>query len=547
MELGQQAPQEPGRSGTRLASAVDEFLGFLAGDQISCSGKAVAVLTDDRGEFAREFAQRAGSGTVTVFPRIRVPGDVGSSGSGAAVRVIPSPSPPLPSRAEEFDLVIVWHSIERRSETVAWCREVGRIVKPSGVVAVAVALHEDMNNVEGGGRGVPDDSPGTERGGSPPPVAISLEDVQRGLLAGGLAITKVALYAPPKDITGECEGAQLAEQVIEASLLLAVPWEVPVAEEHRYFRERIRALFRQPAVTKPTAGFQTASGRGEAEVSGLESDPSPRTNGPISKTAAEPLEAVAAHPPTYDWVEAHYSDAADQVLRFLAESDVVVEDRRVADVGCGDGLIDLGICERGHPKEMLGFDVRPFSPGQLTARTAVSRSAGGLPGALSFVTSEPRQIPAPSRHFDIVISWSAFEHMSDPVAMATEIHRILTPDGTLLVQLWPFFKSEHGSHLARWYPAGFAHLIQPIAELKRRIAAVPVGTDPELEAVADVYLNGITLGNLQRTLMLAGFRIVRVQLIVDPCHIPRELAHHSILDLAVGGVLLLAKPSGALL
>jgi len=149
MAVAQQASQEPGRSGTRLASAVDELLRFLAGDQISCSGKAVAILTDDRGEFAREIAQRAGSRTVTVFPRTRVPGAVGSSGPEAAVHVIPAPSPPLPSRAEEFDLVIVWHSIERRSETVAWCREVGRIVKPSGVVAVAVALHEDMSNVEG--------------------------------------------------------------------------------------------------------------------------------------------------------------------------------------------------------------------------------------------------------------------------------------------------------------------------------------------------------------------------------------------------------------
>jgi len=513
MAVAQQASQEPGRSGTRLASAVDELLRFLAGDQISCSGKAVAILTDDRGEFAREIAQRAGSRTVTVFPRTRVPGAVGSSGPEAAVHVIPAPSPPLPSRAEEFDLVIVWHSIERRSETVAWCREVGRIVKPSGVVAVAVALHEDMSNVEGGGGGVPDDGPGEARSGSPPPVAISLEDVQRGLLAGGLAITKVALYAPPKDIARECEGAQLADQVIEGSLLLAVPWEVPVAAGHRYFRERIRRLSRQPA----------------------------------HQTAAEPLEAIAPHPPTYDWVKAHYSDAADQVLRFLAESDVVVEDRRVADVGCGDGLIDLGICERGHPKELLGFDVRPPGPGQLAQLSAVSRSAGGLPSALSFVASEPRQIPAPSRRFDIVISWSAFEHMSDPVAMAAEIHRILRSDGTLLVQLWPFFMSEHGSHLSRWYPAGFAHLVQPMAELKRRRADVAEASDPELEAVADVYLNGITLGSLQRTLMLAGFRIVRVQLIVDPCHIPRQLAHHSILDLAVGGVLLLAKPSDALL
>ena len=34
--------------------------------------------------------------------------------------------------------------------------------------------------------------------------------------------------------------------------------------------------------TKPTAGFRTASVSGEAELSGLESDPSPRTNGPIS-------------------------------------------------------------------------------------------------------------------------------------------------------------------------------------------------------------------------------------------------------------------------
>ncbi len=229
-------------------------------------------------------------------------------------------------------------------------------------------------------------------------------------------------------------------------------------------------------------------------------------------------------------------------MRFLAESDVVVTGRRVADVGCGDGLIDLGVCVRGHPKEMVGFDVRPLDGGQLTTLRSLVGSSGELPPALSFATSEPRHVPAPPRHFDIVVSWSAFEHISDPVAMAREMHRILRPDGTLLVQLWPFFMSEHGSHLSRWYPAGFAHLIQPMAELKRRLADLGPATDPELKAVADAYLNGITLADLQRTLLLAGFRIIRAQLIVNPCHIPRELAHLSILDLTVGGVLILAKP-----
>ena len=129
------------------------------------------------------------------------------------------------------------------------------------------------------------------------------------------------------------------------------------------------------------------------------------------------------------WWRAHFSDAADAVIDFMGGDEISLRGRRVADIGCGDGIIDLGIALRAEPERLVGFDLSSTDTAELTRMAAERAGVTQLPANLFFATSGERTIPAEDDSFDYVISWSAFEHIADPVAILREIRRILTPRG----------------------------------------------------------------------------------------------------------------------
>jgi SAM-dependent methyltransferase len=169
--------------------------------------------------------------------------------------------------------------------------------------------------------------------------------------------------------------------------------------------------------------------------------------------------------------------------------------------------------------------------------------ADELPESLSFATSRINEIPAQDDTFDVVVTWSVFEHVTQPVRMLSEIHRILKPDGILFLQLWPFFYSEHGGHLWPHYEEEFPQLLHTDADIREHLRGRR-GTDPTRDAV-DEYdsLNRLTVDQLQSALLAAGMIVTKLELIANATHIPRELAHIPLSLLGVGGVKLLAIPS----
>ena len=58
------------------------------------------------------------------------------------------------------------------------------------------------------------------------------------------------------------------------------------------------------------------------------------------------------------WYADHIG-AGHDVLRILSEAGTNVRGKRIADVGCGDGIIDLAIARAGAPAELVGYDVNP--------------------------------------------------------------------------------------------------------------------------------------------------------------------------------------------
>ena len=146
---------------------------------------------------------------------------------------------------------------------------------------------------------------------------------------------------------------------------------------------------------------------------------------------------IASVSPAEGWLRAHVEGAAGEVLDFFAGDGISLAGTRVADIGAGDGSIDLGIAISGKPAELVGYDIRVTDVEVLRTR-ASEIGIAGLPAALRFEVCSETSIPAPDGSFDFVVSWSAFEHILQPVAVLREVRRILTDDGVLFIQLWPF-------------------------------------------------------------------------------------------------------------
>lgn len=260
------------------------------------------------------------------------------------------------------------------------------------------------------------------------------------------------------------------------------------------------------------------------------------------RKADAPPPAPLAHGP---WPEESFAGAAGQIVSFFGDDGIDLAGARLADIGCGDGVTDLGVFQQARPALLVGFDLTPVDTGALAARAAAQGVATSLPDGLRFEVCGPEHLPAADDSFDHVFSWSAFEHVVRPNAVLREVRRILRPGGTLMIQLWPFYHSKHGSHLWDWFPDGFAQLLHDPFEVERRVLEEPEKgpgwTVELLEAFRE--LNRLTLDDLHRALLHAHFCVVKLELLHEPFHIAPELSHFPLSLLAVAGVKLLAVPA----
>ena len=178
------------------------------------------------------------------------------------------------------------------------------------------------------------------------------------------------------------------------------------------------------------------------------------------------------------WFLDHVEKPAKEIKEFLSGTSVSLAGARVLDVGCGDGFIDLGVIRTFSPSLLVGTDLFPVDVEDLThlSRTHLESE---LPDCLKFSECSESTLPFPDASFDFVMSWSVFEHVSDPVAVLREIRRVLRPGGYMFLQIWPLFYSQRGSHLWKWYPDGWEHLEKSSNNLQTAISS-QLSQSPEL-------------------------------------------------------------------
>lgn len=242
------------------------------------------------------------------------------------------------------------------------------------------------------------------------------------------------------------------------------------------------------------------------------------------------------------WFHEHFSEAARQVIDFISEDGIDLGGKRVADIGCGDGIIDLGVAVAAEPAALVGFDLRATRRDELERMAKEHAGLDALPTGLEFRRSKATAIPAETGEFDVVFSWSAFEHVEDPVSMLREVHRILKPSGVLMIRVSPFFHSKDGSHLHEWFPDGFAPFRFSPEDIVERVQD-DLADDPDwAEERTEEFrtLNRISLDELGRSLLAADFFVAKLEVLGGTVHLDRDLARYSLTKLGIGGVKLLA-------
>jgi hypothetical protein len=113
-----------------------------------------------------------------------------------------------------------------------------------------------------------------------------------------------------------------------------------------------------------------------------------------------------------------------------------------------------------------------------------------------------------------------------------------------MIQIWPFFHSQHGSHLWQYFPEGFVQLLHSQEEIEAAVRADP-GPEPDwAERLLDEArsCNRITLDGLQGALLEAGFSVGKLELLTEPVHLPAGLERVPLSLLGISGVKLLASP-----
>jgi SAM-dependent methyltransferase len=264
-----------------------------------------------------------------------------------------------------------------------------------------------------------------------------------------------------------------------------------------------------------------------------------------SQPGTAPVQDLAWNRGHEDWFFRHFDHAALVVTDYLLERHPLLRGR-ILDVGCGDGLIDLGIFLRTLPEELVGID--PFGGFE---RLPAVLDSNHLPadlldealgeGRLQFRAADANAIPYPDDHFDVVVSWGSLEHIAGGYEKALrEIRRVLKKNGLLFVHPGLYFGAL-GNHLGEFFDDPFIHLKLPEDELRNAVLSTPPKRMDRAGHVATpeeywqwyTELNPIRVGDFERELRALDFEPWRVALRTsDLVEYTPELQEYPMQDLA---------------
>ena len=233
---------------------------------------------------------------------------------------------------------------------------------------------------------------------------------------------------------------------------------------------------------------------------------------------------------------ARYNTCAEEIISSVGECGIRYDGLNILDIGSGDGIIDLSVTQRTGCK-LIGIDTivtdkKVLLSGAARYGVALKR------GSLDFELSSNGLGQLGDEYFDHAFSRDVFEHVQEPVSLLKAIHRVLKPNGTLCIQVWPFWHSEWGAHLFE-RQEHWEHLVRSQDEILSRWEGI-WQAKTSYESCART-----TLDDLQRACLVSGFRAMRVEL-VTPVFSPPEFADHlRWSEMGIAGVKVVLKKVGS--
>jgi SAM-dependent methyltransferase len=248
-----------------------------------------------------------------------------------------------------------------------------------------------------------------------------------------------------------------------------------------------------------------------------------------------------------EWVRTHIEDVPRTLREFCGD---MFRGKTVLDVGCADMLGDFPLLELG-VESVTGIDIQ-MRPDDVVASTAdkIRANGFGVPDdfrdRLNFVHYNGRCFPFHENSFDVVFSWSSFEHIWDPRSVLHEMHRVLRPDGFGFIQVYPWYGSLPGSHLTDWIDEPFFHLTRTDQWVKDRLVDY-TAAHPEVDAVLiDQFmfleyclLNRMSSSRFYALVRAAGFNVTKCRLLTSDEDLSQAPIGVELHDLMVRGTMML--------
>lgn len=196
--------------------------------------------------------------------------------------------------------------------------------------------------------------------------------------------------------------------------------------------------------------------------------------------------------------------------------------RKIMDFGCGLGDLAAGLAFAEPTAEVIGVEVTDQPTGLASALQPLGLQP---PSNLSF-----REVPlgqvGDDGDFDLIVSWSVFEHIQRNQFDAV-MERLITrlkSGGLLFMQVSPLFFSPEGSHFWALGYTDWQHLTRELSEVREDLDASSLNDrQRELHWKLLLRLNRFTATDFEARLAGAGFSVLRRQIDRTDREPPSEL------------------------
>jgi SAM-dependent methyltransferase len=255
-----------------------------------------------------------------------------------------------------------------------------------------------------------------------------------------------------------------------------------------------------------------------------------------------------------DWFHKHFDHAAPTVISYML-GDTPLLRGRILDVGCGDGITDLGIALRTEPECLIGID--PFRGyerlPEILAANQLDPSV--IPPCLQFMPVDANHLPFEDDSFDVVLSWGSVEHIAGGYQQSLlEMRRVLRDGGRLFIHPGLYYSSI-GHHLGEFSAEPHVHLRRTRESLRDLVINTPPSyidragefSTPEQYWQWFEELNPITVDGFEQELRMLGFEFDRAALRTDErIDYTPEMQRYPLLHLGIAEIYLactLRKPA----